>query len=188
MGEAVWRAYLDLSRTLHGIRTVDASGSLRISAHDRVEGLLRSLVAGRVHDQEEFDSWHRAACVELVVHFSHGGFSTFTVGQGQKWVNMALKYALTLAAVGWLRVRDPMQLRAVAHAPIDSFFLQGLVGAGAPKDMPRLGTAWSRIRDYDKYLQLQKWLRTNYQAPPLDLEFHVWQTVSSQRRPPPPVE
>jgi hypothetical protein len=181
--EAVWRAYLDLSRTVHGIRASDPSGHLRATAHESLEYRLKQLLSSGTRVQDEFDTWHQVACADLGQHFRRGGFETFHTGQAQKWLNMSLKYALTLAAVGWLEVREAHALRAVAHAPIDSFFLKGLA-EHTPEPLPTMRAAWSRIIDYDEYFRFQQWLRATFKCPPLDVEFHVWQGVSAQRRPP----
>lgn len=180
--EAVWRAYLDLSRTVHGIDKSDSSGALRNSAHVRVANALQELAGTGPRDQNEYDGWHRATCSELGRHFARGGFAHFSIGQSQKWLNMAVKYTLTLAAVGWLDVLDAVGLRAIAHAPIDSFFLKGLARGAQSGTMPILRATWSRINDYDEYFAFQRSLRDSFGCPPLDVEFHVWQAISAERR------
>jgi hypothetical protein len=180
--EAVWRAYLDLSRTVHNIAASDPSGGLRKSAHQRVEKLLTQLVAAGPRDEGAYDSWHRQACTELGKHFASGGFPNFAVGQSQKWLNMAVKYTLTLAAVGWQDVPAADQLRTIAHAPVDSFFLKGLARHSLGATLPVFRTTWSRLSDYEEYFRFQRALRDSFGCPPLDLEFHVWQAISAERR------
>lgn len=99
---------------------------------------------------------------------------------------MAVKYGLTFAAVGWSDIPDAVGLRAIAHAPIDSFFLNGLAPIGSARTLPKLRGSRSRITDYDDYFALQRWLREAFTAPPLDVEFHIWNTVSAERRAPTP--
>lgn len=180
--DAVWRAYLDLSRTVHGIDAADLTGSIRRSAHDLVEHRLEVLLSSGPRDLEPFDAWHREGCNALREHFAKGGYPKFSIGQGQKWLNMAVKYSLTLSAVGWVPVRDSQKLRLIAHAPLDNFFLDGLATQPVAASMPRMMTTWSRLMDYDLYLEFQRALRNAFVAPPLDVEFHVWQRASNKRR------
>lgn len=178
--EAVWRAYLDLSRTIHGIGTV--TRGVRESAHGHVENLVSELLLSGPRAAAGFDRWHRASCLDLCNYFGAGGYDRFTVGQSQKWINMAVKYSLTLAAVGWLEVKRIEQLRSVSHAPVDALFLEGLQELQTLQPMPRLSKPWSRVTNYDEYFQIQIWLRNSFSASPLDVEFHVWQEMSARRR------
>lgn len=180
--DVTWRAYLDLSRTVHHIDEADPSRALRETAHAHVEALLVALFSGGPRERDAYDAWHREACEALSSLFARRGYSTFTIGQSQKWINMGVKYGLTLASVDWLALDDSAQLRAVAHAPLDSFFLDALHAEAAEAAPPRLSTSWSRIVDYDEYFAMQRWLRRAFPTPPLDVEFHVWQRASRKRR------
>lgn len=180
--DVTWRAYLDLSRTVHGIDTADPTHEIRRAAHAHVEAVLIALFSGGPREQDDYDIWHRAECGALSSLFARRGYGAFSIGQSQKWINMGVKYALTLAAVDWLTVADPAQLRAVAHAPLDSFFLEALRAEVAETSPPTLPATWSRLREYDDYFGLQCWLRSAFHACPLDVEFHVWQRASRRRR------
>ena len=49
-----------------------------------------------VVSQRDFDRWHEAACTKLQTLYHDHGFTDFSVGQAQKWLNMSLKYVFTL--------------------------------------------------------------------------------------------
>lgn len=180
--DVTWRAYLDLSRTVHHIDEADPAGVLRETAHAHVEALLVALFSSGIRQRDAYDAWHRETCGALTSLFARRGYGTFTLGQSQKWINMGVKYGLTLAGVDWLSIHDSAQLRAVAHAPLDSFFLDALRAEGAESAPPRLSATWSRIVDYDEYFAVQHWLRHAFPTSPLDVEFHVWQRASRKRR------
>ena len=122
------------------------------------------------------------SCANLSSLFAARGYPFFTIGQSQKWINMSVKYSLTLAAVSWFSITDAPRLRTVAHAPLDTFFLTGLAAEKSSEAPPKLKSAWSRIADYEKYFAMQAWLCRSFAAPPLDVEFHVWQRASRARR------
>lgn len=180
--DITWRAYLDLSRTVHGIGRADPDGALRNAAHSQVEALLLALFADGPREISDYDAWHRTSCFGLSSLFSGRGYPAFTIGQSQKWINMGVKYGLTLAAIGGLPIEDSARLRSVAHAPLDSFFLDALPAEKTVEAPPKPTTSWSRIRDYDEYFAMQRWLRRSFAAPPLDVEFHVWLRATRDRR------
>jgi len=125
--------------------------------------------------------WHESQCANICKHYTKGGFTSFSVGQAQKWLNMSVKYTLTLNAVGMLPVEHADALRRVAHVPLDDFILTAL----RPYNPPRLGCSWSRVRDYETYLDYQRWFRVEFKdSTPLDAEFHLWLREAKQHRKP----
>lgn len=178
--DCVRRAYLDLSRTVYGINRDGVAKTLRRSSHDRVQRLLTEATQS---DQswrvESFDGWHHCACLQIIDHFREGGYPTFYVGQAQKWINMAIKYALTLQPVGMLSVAHAASLRQVAHVPIDNFILDAL----KPLGVKPIAVAWSRIDHYDEYMAYQNQIRLRFQSSTaLDVEFREWISEARRRR------
>lgn len=176
--ECVARAYRDFSRTATGI-TAGAQGLKRKrSAHRLVHQLLDEAV---VVDwtAERFDVWHALACARICEHYAKRGYPQFRIGQAQKWLNMSVKYLLSLAEAGVYELSQPCNLWEVAHAPLDDFILKA-TGAydGVPTCYP-----WSQMADYALYMSVQKWIRKKYPcASALDIEFHVYNTEAARRR------
>ena len=176
----VGRAYLDLSRTAHGIGESSNAPELKRSAHNLVESLLGEAIQQvRPWQADAFDAWHRASCQRICSHYANGGYHTFRTGQAQKWVNMTFKYALGLAVLGMLDIKHIEALRLVAHVPLDNYILS----AFASFDPPSLPRAWSRIADYSRYLEFQRWIRITFpENAPLDVEFRLWIKENTRRR------
>jgi hypothetical protein len=169
LGRCIRRAYRDVNRTIRGIGDHPANPSLRAAAarllKTRIGAILRSAV---VDSQSAFDSWHRKVTGELCDLYASEGFDGFAAGQGQKWINMALKYAVTC---GEDRISGTSRLFEWLHAPIDNIVLAELEARG----LPELEAPWSHL-PYDVYLSLQKWIRGAFWGEaPLAVEFRLWQ-------------
>ena len=166
----VRRAYLDLNRTLHGFATHHSADDLRKHARQRVAELLRNLEkATVVVSQRDFDRWHEAACAKLQTLYHDHGFTDFSVGQAQKWLNMSLKYVFTL---GQDRLPGLASLYQFAHIPLDNVFLQR---AEESLNIPRPCYSWSRLNDYSTYLKYQEAVRDQCSgSAPLAVEFWLW--------------
>ncbi len=165
----VRRAYLDLSRTLHGIGQIRDRQQLRVQSHqllaERLDDLVRST---SVRSQSEFDSWHQALVKELRACYCDHGFKTFSVGQAQKWINMALKYAVTF---GDEHIPGISRFFRLCHVPIDNIILQEIAALGGPP----ISVPWSRLVDYSEYFSLQTWIRRIFpDEEPLAVEFRLW--------------
>jgi len=178
--ECVKRAYLDLSRTAHGITSKKGAAQLKREAHRLVQSLLKAaLYRKESWTLASFDSWHEHACSQICAHYASGGYSMFRAGQAQKWLNMAIKYALSLATLDILQLDNPSGLRRVAHAPIDNVILDAL----RPLEPPSLHAPWSRVENYGDYLTLQHWIRKQFpESHALDVEFHLWIAESTHQR------
>ena len=164
------RAYRDLNRTIHGFAKVSEAETLRAQASAVVRTFLTRFVAQAVElDQAAFDKRHRSACTKLCATYSEAGFAEFRVGQAQKWLNMALKYALTF---GEDRLSGYAHLFSLAHIPLDNIILDKLRRYG----VPQLTTPWSRIGEYEVYMGIQRWVRSKFVgSAPLAVEFALWQ-------------
>lgn len=168
-GACVDRAYLDFSRTIHGI--AGKGRGVRAEAVSQIKSAISDLSYGRISKQDEFDDWHRNTCMSLKrlyecgVH-KRGGFR-FHIGQAQKWINMTMKYIYTF---GEDRIPGFCSVYAFCHVPLDNRIVSRLTRYG----FPQLAQPWSRIDDYRTYLNYQLWIRERSIPPPLDLELLVW--------------
>lgn len=123
--ECVKRAYLDLSRTVHGVGRDSNANSMKTAANNLVETCVRNaLGAGGACQQDAFDQWHEASCGELCDHFRKHGYETFRIGQAQKWLNMTVKYSLSLAELEMIEVPRLSLAIAMAHVPIDNLIIR----------------------------------------------------------------
>jgi len=119
--------------------------------------------------QASFDAWHHESVDMLKRISSEHGFSSLSVGQAQKWINMSIKYAI---ALGERRTPGFHYVYDVAHVAIDSVVLGRLTELG----MPPLGCAWSRLDNYGQYIDCQQWVRDHFQGScPLEVEYRLWQ-------------
>jgi hypothetical protein len=174
MRACVARAYRDLSRTLHGFKAFPKAIVVRQRAHDKVKASLLALLDGGV-DQDGFDEWHRNTCTQLHRIYDRQGFQ-FEIGQAQKWINMAFKY---LYVFGEGNIPGYAALYKFGHVPIDNIMLEKL----AAYQSPGISGAWSRMRDYGEYFELQKWIRDRWpDSVPLAVEFHMYQETAVYRR------
>jgi hypothetical protein len=119
-----------------------------------------------VAKQDDFDDWHRNLCGALA---SASGYP-FSVGQAQKWINMTFKYVFVLNALGEQELRGLSPLYEFCHAPLD----RRVVGALVDHNLDPLPCSWSRLNCYGTYLELQRSLRTHFNAVPLTVEFQLW--------------
>lgn len=162
------RAYLDFNRTLHGLWKIENAGAIKNKAIDLLKSQLHALklLLAKPITSAQFDDWHKITCERLISHYKENGFHFF-VGQAQKWVNMTLKYMFTF---GDQRIPGYEKARPYCHAPIDNIVLQKLSKYG----FPHLNCAWSRLDDFDEYINIQKWIRETFGEGPLDIEFRLW--------------
>ena len=109
-------------------------------------------------NQTKFDSYHKKSCEDLIVAFED---QLFTIGQAQKWINMTFKYLNLLNYDGIEYVYE------YCHVPIDNYVLN--------ITNYKLDKAWSKLNNYDEYLDFQKLFRNKYKnSIPLDKEFYLW--------------
>jgi len=174
----VARAYRDFSRTAAGI-TADEHGKERKRlAHEMVEQFVREALA-KDWTEQAFDNWHMRACASIVRHYSKNAFPSFSIGQAQKWLNMSIKYILSLIEADLYELPRPSNLWTVAHAPLDDFILTATGAYGGVRQC----YPWSRIVDYPLYMSVQSWIRSRYPAASaLDAEFHIYNDEADRRR------
>ena len=114
------RAYLDFNRTLHGART---HKDARCRADKALTRMFVSLRDMHAPTQEQFDEWHRSACLELATIYNDGGYPSFFVGQAQKWLNMTFKYIYVL---GDERIPGFGHLYDLCHVPLDKVLIAAM--------------------------------------------------------------
>lgn len=160
------RAYGDFKRTMHGIAKHPNADEMRSRSEQFLKETIASIQAMNAPAQEQFDDWHRSACLGLAEIYRQLGYHFF-VGQAQKWINMTFKY------IYFFRERRLLgfgHLYDTCHAPLDTDFIKGLL----PYGFLSLPCVWSRLDDYDIYLDRQHWLRNCFELAPLDVEFRIW--------------
>lgn len=153
---AIRTSYRDLCRTIRGFASH--------SEHDYIYGIcmqtiyddVTKLLKYKKMNQDIFDQWHRISCKMLVEYST----KVLTYGQAQKWINMTLKN------LSMLNHKMVEQTYEFYHIPIDNYILDAT--------KYELGCAWSKLNNYEKYLEFQKWFRSNYEGIPLDVEFKMW--------------
>ena len=166
---SIHRAYRDFNRTMHGFRKLEKTRDVYTEAvvlmQDEFETLKTHLPTQSMTN-EIFDGWHRVTCEKIVSLFEEYDFHLF-VGQAQKWINMTFKYIFT---AGEERIEGFSFSYPFCHVPIDNILLAQL----EKHDFPALSCAWSRLDNYDEYLEIQKWFRENFTIAPMDVEFMLW--------------
>jgi hypothetical protein len=161
------RAYLDLSRTIHGIREYPkAFFEAKQFLHKE---LLQFSNQHEIYSLERFDAWHEVLCQNLVSIYNQHGYAFFYVGQAQKWINMTFKYVYVF---GKEKLPGFSSFYDLCHMPIDNIMIKNL----AVKRPPVFTRAWSRIESYEEYMQFQRWVRKTFEnSSPLAVEFWLWQ-------------
>ena len=163
-------AYRDMCRTLHGISKVKDKGSILITCR----GVLREEINKFINanpkniNQEEVDKFIEHAFKRLIVYFDGCGID-FTIGQAQKWFNMTIKY------ISMLDYEKTKNIYEFCHVPIDNYIIK-------ITKYDKLDVAWSRINNYNDYLEFQKWFRDKYKGIPLDEEFKLWINACKENR------
>jgi hypothetical protein len=167
LAACVKRGYRDLNRTMHGVARFPRGAELRERAVSQVRCSLANLRDTEMRTQDAFDGWHRLECERLCSLYTEHGFLSFTIGQAQKWFNMAFKYVYVF---GEEQIPGFGCLYHLGHVPLDNIMLSQF----EKFDAPALSTRWSRLRDYDEYFRFQQWIRQRFDSAPLAVEFRLW--------------
>ena len=161
-------AYTDMCRT---IRFHGKNGeALRKSVDVLLEERIPELIA--VDNSEKFTQWHYSICKQIVEQYEAAGIE-FYMGQAQKWVNMTLKYLYVLVP----DVVEPFY--CFLHIPLDNYIMDI---AKKQYGVPPLTTAWSRISDYQDYLDYEQKLMEVIDEVPLNWEFKKWVESARQQK------
>jgi hypothetical protein len=167
---AIRRAHQDFSRTVHGIgKCPDARQKGAAFMHSAIS----ELALQQDGNQVLFDTWHEKTAKKLCAIYMEAGYSTFYIGQAQKWMNMALKYVYVF---GELRLPGYDKLFPYCHVPIDNIILE----KDEFKELRSFNCAWSRISNYEEYMAFQLAVRQKFLgSSPLAVEFWAWQRNSA---------
>jgi hypothetical protein len=163
-------AYADFKRTLRGIGKPDVfprADEARQRANEALNQMIASVRDMNAAVQRDFDEWHRGACERLAAIYGECGYTSFRVGHAQKWLNMTFKY---IYVMGERRLPGFGHLYELCHVPLDNILIDALQGYG----FPPLPCAWSKLPDYETYLNRQLWVRSRFPLAPLDVEFQLW--------------
>lgn len=191
--EAFSYAYLDVCRTLRGIKCVGDPIEVRKQCISKIltfcENDLNDL--SHVQCEKDFDFAHKKISEIIREFYSENNYDGFTVGKTQKWINMAFKYACIYDK------KDAKMLSRIfnyCHVPIDRYIANPIVnelGVALPKydgfkmpihvafDASKCNYSWSKIDNYDDYLACQNSIREALRRdnPPtnaLEWEFTYW--------------
>lgn len=163
---AVDRAYRDVNRTMHGIGEIQTPENY-IILRNFVNNIASETFI-RTFNQATFDNWHLIKCNELKTQFNRVLNYTISYGQAQKWINMTLKY---MFAIGANIIEGIDRNYAFFHIPLDNIIQDKLLR----HNINRIATRWSRIDNYQTYLQYQIQVRNTFDGQiPLDVEFRLF--------------
>ncbi len=184
--------YLDVSRApLRGIggfvgNSVEVRGKC-------IDDIIEPFCRERIFNAKsiaEFDEKHEEMCEKIKTYYASQGYSAFTVGKAQKWINMAIKYACIYDK------DDAAELGKIfsyCHIPIDRYVSNSIVKLNVtlPEydgfvmskfngefDAEKSNYSWSKIDNYNVYLTCQKdirkALRNKNVTIPLQWEYDEW--------------
>ena len=160
---SVKRAYRDLCRTIVGFSKNSNHDIILNNAIGLLNEEIEKLIYSKIENQDAFDIWHKKCCDELIDIF---GNQKFYYGQAQKWINMSLKY---LSMIDHNMIENNYEY---FHVPIDNYIIN-ISKINVP-------VSWSRISDYNLYLNWQKKFKIKYSGIPLDNEFILWLKMAIQ--------
>lgn len=195
--EAFSYAYLDVCRTLRGIRKyVGDPIKVRDLRDQCISKKIRPFCVcedklAAVKCEYEFDCVHEELSEIIREFYCEHNYNEFTIGKTQKWINMAFKYACIYDK------KDAKMLNRIfnyCHVPIDRYIANPIVnelGVALPKydgfkmpkyvafDASKCNYSWSKIDNYDDYLACQNSIREALRRdnPPkntLEWEFAYW--------------
>jgi len=138
----VHRAYLDFSRTLHGIRNHPEKEILFKLAKNKVIETITKIKDIKFKNQSNFDNFHKKSLLEIRKIYRDNNFNGFYIGHSQKWINMTLKYVFTMKEK---RIPGYKHIYQYSHVPIDNIIKKKLKQYGFKGLKKR---TWSRIDDY----------------------------------------
>ncbi len=163
---AVDRAYRDFNRTMHGMRAKRTNEGY-INLRNFVNEIAGETFTS-TFNQHSFDKWHLEKCNELKSEFDKILNYQISYGQAQKWINMTLKY---MYAIGPNIIEGVDRNYNYFHIPIDNIIQNKL----KQHNINRISTSWSRISDYQTYLEYQIQVRNTFSGQiPLDVEFKLF--------------
>ena len=171
---AINRAYLDFCRTLRDFKLEHHHDEIITKSKEYLKDTIVELLSQQERGENFYNEWHKQTCEKLITFFPKTK-NYFYYGQAQKWINMTLKYLFTIMRLGLLSEYEYSikQYYLSFHVPIDNIILDKLKNENA--DCPKFKTPWSKINNYEKYMDFQKWIREKFSNEiPMDKEFKLW--------------
>lgn len=162
------RAYRDFNRTQHGISKLQTAESYNKISFCMSE-IVKDILSKKINSRNDYDKWHEDSCNKIIKEYKTLLNYILCVGQAQKWINMSLKY---LFALGESRISGVSANYEYFHIPIDNIIQDKLYEV---YKIPKFEMPWSRINNYEKYLNYQNKIRIAV-APdiPMDIEFKLF--------------
>ena len=160
------RAYLDFNRTLRDIAKLE--NNISHKATKVLKEMFALIQETNAPAPKQFDEWHRSSCDRLKATYRECGYTRFSVGHAQKWLNMTIKYIFVL---GEARLPGFAHLYDLCHVPLDNILMDRLRADFGFQPLP---CAWSKLDDYEIYVDRQQWVRNHFPLAPLDAEFCLW--------------
>ena len=167
LNNCINRAYRDFNRTLHRFGSIENNEKITIDVKKHLFDEFQNVNTLTIKTQKDFDIWHLQQCEALTRLYSLNNYNSFHIGQAQKWINMTFKYVYSYGNK-YLDGYD--KLYQFCHVPLDNILIKELKTFNPPK----LKTSWSRINNYETYLEYQSWFRDKFTDLPLDVEFRLW--------------
>ncbi|MDQ1245348.1 MAG: hypothetical protein QG565_1689 [Campylobacterota bacterium] len=161
------RAYRDFNRTLHGFGSLSNNENITSDIKKYLFDEFKKVKTLNITTQIDFDNWHKNKCMEIETLYFENGYSSFHIGQAQKWINMTFKY---IFSYGNKYLDGYNEIYQFCHVPLDNILIDALKKFHPPK----LKTSWSRIDNYETYIEYQNWFRNKFDNLPLDVEFKLW--------------
>ncbi len=169
------KAYRDVCRTISFKETRESVEIQKSRMQKRIK--VTNIIYDRIKQIDDYDKWHKETCNIIQREYndfiSHKGVNTLYIGQVQKWLNMTIKWL-------WLyNITSPhdyfktiLDHKNDLHIPLDSFIIKYLK---KEYDINIFSPEWSRINDYNKYLEYQKRLRQKLtDLSPIEWELIHW--------------
>lgn len=145
------KAYRDLCRTL---RFKGESGQKYREKVDKLlEEKITEAISGMIQTQDQYDIWHKELCNDMIEFYKSDNIE-FNIGHAQKWINMMMKYLYIQGVIDVTRVFN------FSHVPVDQYLLEVVQNK---LSIPRICDAWSKLDDYQVYLEYQKKIREKIQ-------------------------
>lgn len=189
---AIDRAYRDASS--HVLSVADSEKPNRQNDASKV---IKCYLKKLDDYAEKYDDWHKDCIDKLFESYDGCIYKNienkrtdktyklkFTYGIAQKWLNMTMKYLYILSEFFPERdiCKKVASISNELHVPLDSYIIHSAekeleISAEEYLDIGK----WSKINDYEKYMEYQKAIRKNSSLDPIDWEGPAWIKVAKAK-------
>lgn len=195
------RAYRDASSHVLSICNECEKEEKKTSATELIKRKIEQLLK----EKNDYNEWHKCLCRKLCKEYEKCDFGVgreFTYGIAQKWVNMTMKYLYLLNSI-YSHDSDYCQniglqidnISASLHIPLDGYIFEAskiskdevinkkVKGLGISKDQIPANEKWSKVKNYDEYMEYQNALSDKIENLfPIDWEGPAWIEVGQKRK------